>query len=66
MSEKGRIGESKLEVNIDSCRNSMDESLGRLWVSESKFGGNIRVNFLHLTCGYGALGGSLWVRLESK
>jgi len=30
MSEKGRIGESKLEVNIGSCRNSMDESLGRL------------------------------------
>ena len=27
-------------------------------VLESKFGGNIRVNFLYLTRGYGALGGS--------
>ena len=32
MSEKGRVGESKFGGNIDSCRNSMDESLGRLWV----------------------------------
>lgn len=50
MSEKGRIGESKLEVNIDSCRNSMDESLGRLrdrkvndvWVIESKLQVNLK------------------------
>lgn len=50
MSEKGRIGESKFGGNIDSCRNSMGGSLGRLrdrkvndvWVIESKLQVNLK------------------------
>ena len=49
MSEKGRIGESKFGVNINSLTDFTDFTDMEPWAAlglESKFGGNIRVNIL--------------------